>query len=386
MAVIGTPADYDEWGPEWGWERFAPYLDRARDMLRIARANTDTPSPFHVAFLDAAAELGFPLLDDPDDPARPVGYAPLPVNVVEGTRWNTAFAYLDAARERPNLTILGDTPVDRLAMADARARGVVTAAGETIEAGIVVLTAGAYFTPTILLRSGIGPEEELRRHRIPLLAPLPVGEELLDHHGAGIDWKTTPLFTELAADHVRRTGRLFRPHGLVKAASTACAPGSWDIHLIPWTNEGESPGTFEASVGVFHLKPRSAGRVRLASRDPAALPQVERGFLHEPTDLETVLEGLELARSLAAQPPLRRLIAAERAPGAEPLDAYARRTMRNYFHPAGTCGIGRVVDTRGRVLGIEGLVVADASVMPTIPRANTNLTTAAVAERLAETI
>jgi choline dehydrogenase len=263
---------------------------------------------------------------------------------------------------------------------------VVTAAGETIEAGIVVLTAGAYFTPTILLRSGIGPEEELRRHRIPLLAPLPVGEELLDHHGAGIDWKTTPLFTELAADHVRRTGRLFRPHGLVKAASTACAPGSWDIHLIPWTNEGESPGTFEASVGVFHLKPRSAGRVRLASRDPAALPQVERGFLHEPTDLETVLEGLELARSLAAQPPLRRLIAAERAPGAEPLDAYARRTMRNYFHPAGTCGIGRVVDTRGRVLGIEGLVVADASVMPTIPRANTNLTTAAVAERLAETI
>ncbi|HEY7179112.1 MAG TPA: GMC family oxidoreductase [Gaiella sp.] len=386
MAVVGTPADYDEWGPEWGCGRFAPYLARAREMLRVARANTDTPAPFHVAFLEAAAELGFPLLDDPDDPARPVGHASLPVNVVEVTRWNTAFAYLDAARERPNLTILGDTPVDRLAMADDRARGVVTAAGETIEAGLVVLTAGAYFTPAILLRSGIGPEEELRRHGIPLLAPLPVGEELLDHHGAGIGWETTPLFTELAADHVRRTGRLFRPHGFVKAASSACAPGSWDIHLIPWANEGETPGTFEASVGVFHLKPRSAGRVRLASRDPAALPQVERGFLREPSDLETVVEGLELARSLAEQPSLRRLLAAESAPGAEPLDAYASRTMRNYFHPAGTCGIGRVVDTRGRVLGIEGLVVADASVMPTIPRANTNLTTVAIAERLAETI
>jgi choline dehydrogenase-like flavoprotein len=126
--------------------------------------------------------------------------------------------------------------------------------------------------------------------------------------------------------------------------------------------------------------------VRLASRDPAVLPQVERGFLREPSDLDTVVEGLELARSLAEQPPLRRLLAAETAPGAEPLDAYARRTMRNYFHPAGTCAIGRVVDVDGRVLGIEGVVVADASVMPTIPRANTNLTTVAIAERLAETI
>jgi choline dehydrogenase len=386
MAVIGTPDDYDEWGPEWSWTRFAPYLARARDMLRVTRTNTDTPAPFHLAFLDAAAELGFPLLDDPDDPAQPVGYAPLPVNVVEGTRWNTGFAYLDAARERPNLTIVGDTLVDRVGMDDGRVRGIVTATGELIGAATVALTAGAYFTPGILLRSGIGPEAELRRHGIPLVVPLPVGEELLDHHGAGIGWETTPLFTELTADHVRRTGRLFRPHGLVKAASGGCAPGSWDLHLIPWTNEGEAPGTFEASVGAFHVKPRSAGRVRLVSRDPAVLPHVERGFLRDPTDLETVVCGLELARSLAEQPPLRRLLATELVPGDEPLDAYARRTLRSYFHPAGTCGIGRVVDADGRVPGVDGLVVADASVMPTIPRANTNVTTVAIAERLAETI
>jgi choline dehydrogenase len=386
MAVAGTPDDYDEWGAEWSWDRFRPYLVRAREMLRVRSGNTDTPAPFHVAFLEAASALGFPLLDDPDDPVRPVGFAPLPVNLVEGTRWNAAFAYLDPARGRPSLTIVGDTLVDRVVVADGRARGVVTARGETIEAETVVLTAGAYFTPAILIRSGIGPDTELRRHGIPRVAALPVGEELLDHHGTGIGWERTALFAELTADHVRRTGRLFRPHGFVKAASTACTPGSWDIHLVPWTNEGESPGTFEASVGVFHLKPRSAGRVRLASRDPAVLPQVERGFLREPSDLDTVVEGLELARSLAEQPPLRRLLAAETAPGAEPLDAYARRTMRNYFHPAGTCAIGRVVDVDGRVLGIEGVVVADASVMPTIPRANTNLTTVAIAERLAETI
>jgi choline dehydrogenase len=386
MAVIGTPADYDEWGVEWSWDRFAPYLERAREVLRVAPENTDTPAPFHVAFLEAAAGLGLSFLDDPDDPARPVGYAPLPANVVEGTRWNTALAYLDAARERPRLTILADTLVDRVDVVDGRTRGVVTAGGDPIQADTVVLAAGAYFTPAILLRSGIGPEAELRSHGISLVTALPVGEVLLDHHGTGIGWETTPLFTELTADHVRRTGRLFRPHGLVKAASGTCTPECWDLHLIPWTNEGESPGTFEASVGVFHMKPRSAGRVRLASRDPAALPEVERGFLREPTDLEPVVEGLELARSLARQPSLRELLAAESAPDTEPLGAYARRTMRNYFHPAGTCGIGRVVDDHGRVLGIEGLVVADASVMPTIPRANTNLTTVAIAERLAETI
>lgn len=384
MAVIGTPADYDEWGAEWDWQRFSPYLARARAMLRVARANTSTPAPFHVAFLDAAAELGLPLLDDPD--AQPVGRAPLPVNVVDGTRWNTAFAYLDAARDRPNLTVVGGMLVDRVAVTGTRAGGVVTAAGEAIEADTVVLTAGAYFTPAILLRSGIGPEDELRRHDIADVARLPVGETLLDHHGTGIAWETTALFTELTRDHVRRTGRLFRPHALVKAASSGCAPGGWDIHLVPWTNEGDSPGTFEASVGVFHLKPRSAGRVRLASRNPAVLPHVERGFLREPTDLRTIVEGLELARSLAERPPLRRLLAAEVVPGVEPLDAYVRRTPRNYFHPAGTCGIGRVVDRAGRVLGIEGLVVADASIMPTIPRANTNVTTVAIAERISETL
>jgi len=134
------------------------------------------------------------------------------------------------------------------------------------------------------------------------------------------------------------------------------------------------------------MKPGSAGCVRLRSGDPSALPMVERGFLRDPDDLDVVVEGIELARKLAAQQPLARLLGAEVAPGPEQLPAYARRTMRNYFHPAGTCGIGRVVDERGRVLGIDGLVVADASVMPTIPRANTNVTTVAIAERLAETI
>jgi choline dehydrogenase len=386
MALTGTPEDYDEWGEEWRYEDLAPFLRRARETLSVVPANTPAPAPLHVAFLEAASEAGFPRLTDPDDPARPVGTAPLPSNVVDGTRWSTAFAYLDEARPRRNLTILADTAVDRVELDGTRGVAAITAEGERVEAGIIVLAAGAYSTPAILLRSGIGPADELARHDVPVVQPLPVGDVLLDHHGTGIRWERTTALDRATADHVAGSGPVFQPHALVKAASATCSPGSWDLHLLSWTSPADDGTGYEASVAVFHLKPRSAGRVRLQSRDPAALPVVERGFLRDPSDLATIVEGIELAREIAAQPPLARLLGREREPGNEDLAVYATRTLRNYFHPAGTCGIGRVVDTRGRVLGTEALVVADASVMPTIPRANTNLTTVAIAERLAETI
>ena len=386
MAVAGTPEDYDEWGVAWAWANFAPYVSRARAMLRVCQANTTDPAPVHVAFLEAAEGFGLPFLDGADDPLKPAGAARLPVNVVEDTRWNTAFAYLDAARGRRNLTVLADTVVDRIVLNGDQAIGAITASGERIDADVVVLTAGAYFTPAILLRSGIGPEAELARHQIPLLAALPVGEVLLDHHGTGINWESDELLNRVTADHVRRTGSLYEPHAIVKAASSACDVGSWDLHLLSWTNAVNGGDAYEASVGVFHMKPGSAGRLRLRSRDPRELPEVERGFLRDPSDMTTIVEGLKLTRALAEQTPLARLLGPEVAPADEPLDSYAQRTMRNYFHPAGTCGIGRVVDDSGRVLGIDRLFVADASIMPTIPRANTNLTTVAIAERLAEAI
>jgi choline dehydrogenase len=386
MAVVGTPDDYDEWGDSWAWARFAPYLARAREMLRVGPTNTLDPAPLHVAFLEAAACLSLPFLDDLDDQAHPVGAGRLPGNVVEDTRWSTAFAYLDSARSRPNLTVLGDTLVDRLALDGARVTGVITASAERLDASVVVLAAGAYFTPAILLRSGIGPESELARHRIPVVAVLPVGEVLLDHHGTGIEWQSTELFDRLTAEHVARTGPLYGPHALLKAASGTCAAGSFDLHLLSWTNASSDRGGYEASVAAFHLKPRSTGRVRLQSRDPLALPEVERGFLSDASDLGTIVEGLEFARALAQQAPLARLLGPELVPGPEALERYARRTVRNYFHPAGTCGIGRVVDDDCHVLGVDRLIVADASIMPTIPRANTNLTTVAIAERLAEAI
>lgn len=385
MVVQGTPADYDEWGAAWSYESFRPYLERARAMLRPGGAITDRPSPFHLAFVDAAQRVGYRRLDDLDDPDEPVGAGPYPANVVEGVRWSAALAYLDACRTRTNLTLRPDTTVDRIVLRGDRAVGVVDASGGLHEADTVVLAAGAYFSPAILLRSGIGPKAQLERLGIDIVSDLPVGEQLLDHCGATVAWAPSEALGE-DTDRRAREGESVTSHALLKAASRECAPEAWDLHLVTWLGATDEPGRYEANVMVFHMKPSSHGSVTLRSRDPSDPPRVERGFLSHEADLAPLLEGIELARSLAATDPLRGLLDGELRPGALTPEKYVRSTVRGYFHPAGTCPIGDVLDTSGRVHGIEGLFVADASIMPTLPRANTNLTTAAVAERLAEAL
>ena len=385
MLVQGTPTDYDEWGADWSYETFQPYLRRARTMLRTTRANTDRPSPFHLAFVEGALEVGYPRLDDMDEPDDPIGAGPYPANVVEGTRWNAAFAYVDACRTRPNLTVLPDTTVDRVALQADRAVGVVEASGRSLEADQVVLAAGAYFSPALLLRSGIGPKAELDRLAIPVISDLPVGERLLDHCGVTVTWAPKEAFRQ-DTDRRAREGEPFGPHALLKAASSACTPGAWDLHLVPWISATEEQGGYEANVMVFNMKPSSHGRVTLRTRDPADVPRVARGFLSQAADLPPLLEGIDFTRAIAATAPVNEFLGDELRPGAIAPEAYVRSTVRSYFHPAGTCAIGEVVDASGRVLGVEGLLVADASIMPTIPRANTNLTTAAIAERIAESL
>jgi choline dehydrogenase len=302
-------------------------------------------------------------------------------------RWNAAFAYLDPARARPNLTILADRLVDRVLLSGTTAVGALLADGRRLEADTVVLSAGAYFTPAILLRSGIGPEAELRRHGIAVVVSLPVGERLLDHCGSGIAWEPTEQLQTLTATHVREAGGLFELHAVLKAASNACSEDSWDIHLLPWTNAVQGKrDRFETTCGCFDMKPRSVGRVRLRSGDPTHLPHVERGFLSRPGDTAVIVEALELARTIAAAEPLRELLTVEVDPAGRDLEDYVVQTVRNYFHPAGTCAIGEVTDVRGRVFGTDGLVLADASLMPTILRSNTNLTTLAIADRIADTL
>jgi choline dehydrogenase len=367
MIVAGTAADYDEWGDAWAHASLAADLEQARTAFRATTRPTDEAGPFHRAFVDSTTALGFDRLDDLDDPRRPLGVGSYPANVVDGNRWSAAAAFLDPVRGRPNLDVVPDTLVDRVLVDEGRAVGVVDARGARIDAETVVLAAGAYFTPAILLRSGMAA---------------PVGENLLDHCGATVTWEPSEA---LRTDcEVRaRAGSLFPAHTLLKAASSTCPAGSWDLHLVPWLAHDAKAGSLEAAVMVFHMKPRSRGRVSLRSADPAEPPLVERGFLSDPRDVPVITEGIELARRIARAEPLRSLLAGELRPGEQPLEAHVRESVRGYFHPAGTCAMGTVVDDRGRVHGIDGLLVGDASIMPTLPRANTNLTTAAIASRIA---
>ena len=368
----GARSDYDEWGPGWTADELQPYLDRATETVRTRRSTEEELAPISRAVMDSAPGLGLPRLDDATEDSAGVG--PFPVNAVGSIRWNAAFAYLDPARSRPNLTIRADTLVDRVRLDGERATGVVLADGTEIDARRVVVTASSYGSPAILLRSGIDE--------------LPVGENLIDHPGTGVGWAPTEHLQKETRAHGQRYP-LFMAQIIVKARSRQCAEGLWDIHLFPATDPakdelGHPTGSYELSAAVFALKPRSRGRVRLAGPDPNAPPVIEHGFLTDPSDLDVLVDGLDLLRRLGAGDAMSRYTSGEVRPGLDvDPEAYVRQTVRGYFHPVGTCAIGSVVDAGGAVLGYENLYVADASVMPTMPRANTNLSTLAVAEKIA---
>jgi choline dehydrogenase len=296
-----------------------------------------------------------------------------PVNAVGAVRWNTAFAYLDGARSRDNLTILADTLVDRVLLAGDRVVGVATTGGE-LHANTVVLSAGAYGSPGVLLRSGIDPAHGL-----------PVGEGLTDHVGVGLGFEGTEhLQRESAA--FDQSNPLFMGQVTIALSSTLCARGAADLFFFPGLDPPGEHG-YEASVAVFAMKPESRGSVRLTSLDPRAPLAIDHGFLAAPPDIQVLTEGVERLRRLTGTDPVRAYAGREARPGAQ-IDAvsHVQATARGFFHPVGTCAIGRVVDGSGRVYGLDGLFVADASIMPTIPRANTNLSTLGLAERIAERI
>jgi choline dehydrogenase len=355
ILLPGAPADYDEWGHGWSHSTIEPYLRRAEGALGLRRFTDEELSPWHAAFAHAAG-------------ADAILH---PVNAVGGVRWNTAFAYVDRVRERANLTILADTLVDRVLLSGDRAVGVATSHGE-LRAERVVVSAGAYGTPGILLRSDIGPQRGL-----------PVGEGLVDHVGVGLGFEPTErLRRETAA--FERSRPLHMAQVTVEARSSACAEGVCDLFLFPAVDPADD-GAYEISAAAWAMKPDSVGSVRLTSRDPRSPLRIDHGFLSDPRDVDVVVEGVEALRRLAGSDAIRAHGAREIRPGAD-VDArrYVLEAARGFFHPVATCAIGRVVDGDGCVLGIDGLRIVDASVMPTIPRANTNLSTIALAERLAE--
>jgi choline dehydrogenase len=361
VLLEGAASDYD-WGPGWSYDKLKPYLARARGALRARRIPEAELSPWHRAFRAAGGEEA--IVHE--------------INVVGDVRWHTGFAYVDPARGRPNLTILANKLADRVLTEDGRAVGAL-AGGHELGADLVVVSAGSYGSPGILLRSGIGPADELGRHGIELVAELPVGEGLSDHVGTGAAWEPTGRLLRGLAAHQAEHG-LYMGQVTNPARSRSCPPGVNDLLLFPALDE-----TLEASAAAFAMKPRSRGSVRLHARDPETPLAVDHGFLRDERDVDVLSEGFELLRKIVASDAVRLYAGRELRPG-EDVDAesHVRESARGFFHPVATCAIGRVVDEQCRVLGFENLYVVDASAIPTIPSANTHLTTVAVAERAAE--
>jgi choline dehydrogenase len=352
VLLEGAPSDYD-WGDEWSYEAFAPFLRRANETLRGHVLADEELTPWHRAFRDAGG-------------AESIVH---PVNIVDGVRWHTGFAYVDPARARGNLTVFGDTLVDRVLVGDGRARGAM-AGGRELRADVVVVSAGAYGSPGILVRSGIGPDGEV--------AELPVGEGLVDHVGTGAAWEPTERLLAETAAHDAEHG-LYMGQVTIAASSRSSRPGVRDMFVFPALDVGP-----EISGAAFAMKPRSRGSVRLNGPEPETPLAIDHGFFRDERDVEVVIEAFERLRELVETSEVRPYAGTELRPGPEvDVEEHVRASGRGFFHPVGTCGIGSVVDERCRVLGFENLYVVDASAIPEIPSANTNLTTVALAERAA---
>ena len=395
LLTWGAAADYDGWGHGWSAAALEPYRTRAEEAIGCGpRAE---PGAWHDAVHAAAVEAGFAPLADLNARDAVTGVGRAPFNDRDGVRRNAAIAYLDGARGRSNLTIVARALADRLDLDGTRVRGAWVVRDRRrilIEAGRTLLCAGAYGSPAILLRSGIGPSGELRRHGIRPAVDLPgVGQNLQNHWTAramvepGRELRRR-VAAEIAAGGVNMAGTV------VKAASSRCEPGLWDLHLfsVAWAIRDEAArptGEYVFRIATSVLHPRSMGRVTISSPDPDAAPVIDHRPLSDPdgADLAVLADGVGDAARIASAPSLRGLGAILEAPTAtdEPaLRAHAIASLGCYYHPVGTCAIGSVVDGIGRVYGVDDAYVADCSVMPTIPRANTHLSALAVAERLAD--
>jgi choline dehydrogenase len=402
IALRGQPADYDEWADRgldgWSWAECLPAFRRLeRDLdfpdspwhgaegpLPVRRHPVSELVPWQAAFVDAAREYGFPSCEDTNSPTA-TGVGRHAMNKIEGRRISAAEAWLTpAVRARDNLTIQADTTVRRVLVKGGRVQGVeVERDGEvqTIRCRRVVLCGGAFGTPGILLRSGIGPRAEIERLGVELVRDVPgVAAQLLDHPGcalffrpsAAVGWDPShPLIQTVAlleGDGPHRNALQFQ------AGSTV--PTKWGM-------------VRGVSLMLSVCKPKSVGRIHFASADPHAKPQIRSNFFSHPDDLALAVKGLGLLAELSDSAAMRNL-----GWGVYPTRFVARRDWMlkawvpyacdSGFHPCGTVQMGDATDARGRIDGVDGLRVADASLFPTVPSSNTHIPTLMVGERFGE--
>ncbi|MEX0984543.1 MAG: GMC family oxidoreductase N-terminal domain-containing protein [Actinomycetota bacterium] len=389
-ASWGHRADYDGWGlAGWKAATLQPLFEEASRRMRVRLFEEGDWSPLHRAFIEAGVALGLPLEDRLQTlDVRPSVCAE-PSNSPGGIRWNAALAYLDPVRGDPRLTIQGDTLVDRVLIEDGRALGVRAIGPDgpfEARAGRVVLAGGTYGSPAMLLRSGIGPAQDLAALGIEVAVDLPgVGANLHDHPSFAVAIRPSEEYTRRTAAFATSGRALPDELGFSCLATSLATDGVIDLHLF---SVDDALGSEEDLPGLFVtcLTPRSKGLLRLRSADPVAAPILDHAFLSDPDghDLAVLVEGVEHARRFLATAPLAALVDAEVTPGADAvLPAAIRAGVQHCWHPVGTCAMGDVTDERGAVRGVEGLTVADASLMPQTVRATTNLPTVTIGERIA---
>ena len=417
----GHPEDFDGWAASgatgWGWAEMAPYVRHVEDHElgggphHGAGGPMAITTPYHLhpitaRFIEAGAALGWPVNPDLNGASRE-GVGLVQSNIRDGVRHSVLDGYLNPALDRPNLTVRTGTPVQRIALEGTRAVGVHTARGEVRARRSVVLCAGALRTPHLLQLSGIGPGDQLARHGIPVVANLPgVGANLHDHPVVPMAWPIidAPALRGAYYEDPGRTYQMIR-RGPLSAVGQAAAvlrtdPGltAPDLQLVlalRGADAGRDPLPTPMVVClVALLTPGSRGTVTLQSSDAADPPLVDPGYLALRGDLDRLRAGTRVALGLFAASPLAAVTGPAAGLPADPqdadLDRYIRASVGPYWHPAGTARMGTddrsVVDPGLNVHGITGLQIADASVFPAAPRANTQATVIALAERAAELI
>lgn len=418
VAHRGMLDDYDRWAEQgcdgWSGEELLPAMNRLetdldfgdafyhgnRGPITIYRPPISSWGKVDQALLHAGLDLGYPWSPDLNAPDS-TGISPMPVNRTTTGRVSTNDAYLEPARDRPNLTILGDTHVDRVIFNGRRATGVRAYRGdEWVEftGREIIVAAGSVFSPPILLRSGIGPANDLAQIGIPVVADLPVGHNLSDHSSVGVHLQLRPDARARSWDD-----RLLNCY--IRYSSELCGAGQNDMVLASRNLNGYHEAGLEAGgISVLTWQNYSRGTLRIPDGDPFSMPLIDENLLSDERDLIRLRDGARRLFAIAAHSAVRAIservtlstgvtkttpLTIADVQGDQALDEWLLATVRDTWHLVGTCRMGAVddprtvVDPECRVLGVEHLRVIDGSIMPDVPRANTNLTCMTIAEHMA---
>jgi choline dehydrogenase len=431
--VRGHPGDFAEWAAlgatGWSYPDVLPYFRRAETCVYGEDDYRGGAGPLGVnngngmknqlyrAFIEAGHAAGHPLTDDYNGQSQE-GFGRMDMTVRDGKRCSAANAYLKPAMKRANLSVITGARTRRVLFEGTRAVGVeYEKGGEVVTvraAREVVLSAGAFGSPQLLMLSGIGPAAHLKDHGIAVVHDLPgVGENLHDHLEVWVQQACTQPITLasklnpiskamigmrwlLFKDGLGATNH-FESCGFIKSGPAAPFPDI-QYHFLPaaMSYDGKSAASghgFQVHVG--HNKPKSRGRLRLTSRDAAAEPRLHFNYLEHPDDRTGFRAAVRLTRDIFAQSPLDPYRGGEIAPGDavqtdDEIDDWVARTAETAYHPCGTCRMGddaqSVVAPNGKVHGVSGLRIVDASIMPSVTNGNLNAPTIMIGEKLADAI